>query len=173
MSHILEQPIVFDEIEWDGIITKLKNPIRTTGKYERGYWSISSPDLEIFCVSSDLEDAKRQFEEEFAVGMDNYYTQTETPSKCPKTAEYEAFRSRYEYYIDGKKGQEEETPVGPTYSEEYMIQFQMGGDDKWWSYTICSSKEEAFEGLRNFQKKNVADKTRLMVRKVSQWEEYI
>lgn len=174
MSTYFEQPIEIAEIEWDGIVTKLKNPIKTTARYEKGYWSISCPDLEIFCVSSTIEDAKRQFEEEFAVGMNNYYSQERPAVKRPKNAEYETFRMRYAFYVDGKKGQEDEAiPAAPVFTEEFMIQVQFVDGGDWYNYAGYTDKTKAFAGLRMVQKENFAPKQRIMVRKVSEWEEYL
>jgi len=63
---------LFRGIRWKKILLELKHPINVTRTFRDGLWTLYDERLEIMAIASDLEQCKKEFQEEFCILWEEY-----------------------------------------------------------------------------------------------------
>jgi hypothetical protein len=63
---------LFKRIKWKKNLFELKHPIDVTRNFRDGLWTLYDERLEILVIASDLEQCKKDFQEEFCILWEEY-----------------------------------------------------------------------------------------------------
>lgn len=63
---------LFKGIRWKNFLFKLNHPIDVTRTFRDGLWTLYDERLEILVIASDLEQCKKDFQEEFCILWEEY-----------------------------------------------------------------------------------------------------
>lgn len=63
---------LFKEIWWKDFSFRLKCPLDVTVTFQDGFWTMCDEELEILAIASDMEQCKKDFQEEFCILWEEY-----------------------------------------------------------------------------------------------------